>query len=132
MADHRAAQGSTGQRRAVCVCVCLHLHALQDISVFLICACGCLYCVTSFIWYAFLSFSSQVTTLSDYERCTEIIRQQIFQNVQQEVPYLVTQENRDWTRLPKRGLRIDQELQVRLQVLPGTTRHRVEGLKGEG
>ena len=60
-----------------------------------------------------------VTELSDLERCVEIVRQQIFQHTQQDVPYLVVQENRGWTPQPDGSLRIDQELQVPRE-LPST------------
>ena len=56
--------------------------------------------------------ASMDTSLSDLERCTEIIRQQVFHRTQQELPHVVAQVNRGWTEQPNGSLTIDQELQV--------------------
>jgi len=53
-----------------------------------------------------------VTNFSDPERAQEIIREKIYQRINQEVPYGVYQFNVGWTDLPDGSLRIDQSIMV--------------------
>jgi GTP-binding protein Era len=53
-----------------------------------------------------------VTDASPLERAEEIIREKVYQRLNQEVPYIVRQHNVGWTELPDGSLRIDQYLIV--------------------
>lgn len=54
------------------------------------------------------------TTLSSLDLAFEIVREKLFRHLNQELPYLVVQENVGWTEDPIRGtIRIDQKLYVR-------------------
>lgn len=54
------------------------------------------------------------TDLSTLELAFEIIREKLFRHLNQELPYLVVQENVGWTEDPVRGiLRIDQKFYIR-------------------
>jgi len=46
------------------------------------------------------------------QRVQETIREKVFKRLNQEIPYLVKQENIGWTELPNGGIRIDQRLIV--------------------
>ncbi|KAF0741029.1 hypothetical protein Ae201684P_001927 [Aphanomyces euteiches] len=49
---------------------------------------------------------------SDLDLVTEIIREKLFRRFNQELPYMITQENRGWTPFSDKSLRIDQDLWV--------------------
>lgn len=52
--------------------------------------------------------------LSSLDLTFEIIREKLFRHLNQELPYLIVQENLGWTEDPARGtIRIDQKLYVR-------------------
>lgn len=54
------------------------------------------------------------TPLSSLDLAFEVIREKLFRHLNQELPYLVVQENVGWTEDPVRGtIRIDQKLYVR-------------------
>jgi len=54
------------------------------------------------------------TDLSTLDLAFEIIREKLFRHLNQEMPYLVVQENVGWTEDPVRGiLRIDQKFYIR-------------------
>jgi len=56
--------------------------------------------------------ANAVTDSSPLERAEEIIREKVYQRLNQEVPYIVRQHNVGWTELPDGSLRIDQYLIV--------------------
>jgi GTP-binding protein Era len=58
-------------------------------------------------------YDSNTKSISpDLKKVTEIIREQIFHHLYQELPYVVSQQNIGWTELKDGALRIDQELFV--------------------
>jgi len=52
------------------------------------------------------------TPMSKLQIVTEIIREKIFRQMNNEIPFLVSQENMGWTELSNGTLRIDQYLVV--------------------
>jgi GTPase Era involved in 16S rRNA processing len=56
--------------------------------------------------------SSILTDCSELARVTEIIREEVFMNLHQEIPYRLKQQNTGWTEFDDGALRIDQDLVV--------------------
>jgi len=56
--------------------------------------------------------ASVATDMSEAERVEEVVREQLFQHLHQEVPFLTRQENRVWEVLPDGVLHIQQDIQV--------------------
>ncbi len=54
-----------------------------------------------------------VTDVNEIAQATEIIRQEVYQRLHQEIPYIVEQENLGWEVLKNGAIRIDQRLYVR-------------------
>lgn len=52
------------------------------------------------------------TNQSDVSRVEEVIREKLFERLNKELPYSITQENIGWTNLSDGALRIDQRLIV--------------------
>jgi GTP-binding protein Era len=63
--------------------------------------------------------SSLQTDVSELERVVEIIREEIFMNLHQEIPYRLVQQNCGWTQHDDGSLRIDQDLIVRSESQKG-------------
>ncbi len=77
----------------------------------------------------------QKTDLSDLDRVCELIREKIFRETHQELPYSITQENLAWTDLPDGSLRIDQIVFVKKisqrKMLIGTAGQRLRKIATE-
>ena len=56
--------------------------------------------------------SSVQTDLSELARVEEMIREELYVHLHEELPYRVVQENRGWTEMEDGSLRIDQDLVV--------------------
>lgn len=56
--------------------------------------------------------AEQRTVFSRMQQVAEIIREQLFNTLEQELPYIIKQRNQGWTPLPNGTLRIDQALIV--------------------